>query len=124
MKFHAGTLVLGLAVIAGRLPAQQPMRAADALAQQERAAARLDAGRLRMNSAAYGNIRAAMRRRSGSEGEHALIGALVGAIVVPTTVYLATHNSDSGDPSTGGILLLGAIGAFLGAMVGLSIGHH
>lgn len=52
----------------------------------------------------------------------AWIGAGVGAVALPLGGYLAFHDSDSGPPKAGGILLLAAIGGLLGWMVGYLIG--
>ncbi len=124
MKIAIYSVVVSLAAMAGRLPAQQQVPPADAFAQQERAAARLEARSVSTESADYSSIRAAMLRRDGSKGTHALIGAIVGAVVLPAAIIVATHDSDSGSPTGTFFLVFGAIGALLGAMVGLSIDKH
>jgi hypothetical protein len=50
-----------------------------------------------------------------------LIGAVVGAVALPASLYLLTHDRDSGPWGGGALLLTGAIGAFLGLMIGLAI---
>jgi hypothetical protein len=49
------------------------------------------------------------------------IGAAVGAVALPAIGYVTFHDRDSGPFRGGSILLLAAIGAFLGYMVGLAI---
>lgn len=53
-----------------------------------------------------------------------LIGAIAGAIALPTSLYAAFHDQDSGPWRGGAILLFGAIGAWLGLMIGLAIANH
>ncbi|HEY4101213.1 MAG TPA: hypothetical protein VGM20_10080 [Gemmatimonadales bacterium] len=49
------------------------------------------------------------------------IGAAIGAVALPAIGYVTFHDRDSGPFGGGGILLLAAIGAFLGYMVGLAV---
>jgi hypothetical protein len=50
-----------------------------------------------------------------------LVGAVVGAVALPTAGYLIFHDRDSGSVSTGGLLLIAAVGTVLGYIVGLAI---
>ena len=50
------------------------------------------------------------------------IGALVGAVVVPATLYIICHRDrDCGTPATGGMVLGGMLGALAGLFVGLQL---
>lgn len=95
---------------------QAPRGANTLFAEQIRAAATLDVPR---SPAPTVQLHVANERHK----QHAAwIGAGIGAVALPLGGYLAFHDSDSGPPKAGGILLLGAIGALLGWMVGYLIG--
>ena len=67
-------------------------------------------------------LRTIQPRQSRRHSNAPVIGALIGAIAVPGTLYLLCRSdTDCGTPSNGGLLLGGALGAFLGLIVGLRV---
>lgn len=65
---------------------------------------------------------AADSRRARSHAP--VVGAVVGAVALPLAGHLVFHDHDSGSPNTGGVILVSAVGALLGYMVGLAIRGH
>jgi hypothetical protein len=50
-----------------------------------------------------------------------IVGAVVGAVALPAMGYLIFHDRDSGSVNGGGLLLIAAVAAVLGYIVGLAI---
>jgi len=50
-----------------------------------------------------------------------LIGAIIGAVALPTIGYLVFHDRDSGGVQIGTVLPIAVIGAFIGLMIGLHV---
>ena len=143
MTKSAIALLALLALDAGAVPAQEPaLRDSVPRALLDRAArgnwylrtVTIDApydtiaGRMRMSSGRYrigdewvglGAIKSLDRRME--EGSGALIGGLVGAIVVGAAAESMSHLNERGDGSTNFVALGLGVGA--GAMLGMLTGH-
>ncbi|MGH7583016.1 MAG: hypothetical protein ACREL5_07325 [Gemmatimonadales bacterium] len=111
------TLCAIAVLVPATLGAQQ--RPAAVYETQMRAAARLDSHPPERARVVVADSARRARRRYAP-----LIGAIVGAFAGPFLTYEAFHDSDSGTFGQGAILVTGAIGAFLGLMVGLYVRDH
>lgn len=67
--------------------------------------------------------RQSLAKSAGKKSNAPLVGAVIGAIALPLGAYVVIHDRDSGGVNSGGVILLSALGGFIGYMIGLGVRH-